>query len=382
MRQCKNDGMVLVLSALSMLALLGFAVLGVDLGYMAMSRSGLQNAADSAALAGASGLTGGGQAKARQRAVEYAAKHQVGGSPVVLDPAHVTFRHFNVKTHQFTPGPENSVTVTLQASPATFFGKVFGQATMPLDAAATAVNNQRGFVQFVVDTRETRPVCPDKKPASNCGYSFLCEGVWNSCTCPPKAATVTPPGTNARDLQDQALKVVPLVHVLSGEARADVTFFTPGSYPRDEDPPRDQDGLRSVLMIGRSIDRFLPAFTGGGKGGKTGVTDLGPALVEAAEAMEAASPGSRPAMLVFFNCEQGGETSGLHAAAERLNELNASASMFVLGDCAGKKGIDVRQLQAFVEATGGRFVSPPPVGTNQLQQLIQAILGTPPFLVE
>ena len=68
-----EDGQVLVLFALLMVVLMGFAALVIDVGMVALQKSHLQNAADAAALAGAQDLPTAGTAKST--AVVFAGKN-------------------------------------------------------------------------------------------------------------------------------------------------------------------------------------------------------------------------------------------------------------------------------------------------------------------
>ena len=78
-----NRGQVLVLVALAIFALLGFAALGIDVGYMYSVRHELQRCADAGALAGASAFTTGDwndssvQSIADTRARDYASRDVV-----------------------------------------------------------------------------------------------------------------------------------------------------------------------------------------------------------------------------------------------------------------------------------------------------------------
>lgn len=72
--------MALVYVAILMVVFCGFLGLAIDVGYMYLSRAQLQSAADSAALAGAMKLVGGGgtiQGAARTEAVSFAVKNDV-----------------------------------------------------------------------------------------------------------------------------------------------------------------------------------------------------------------------------------------------------------------------------------------------------------------
>jgi len=70
-----ESGQVLVLFALLLTVIFGFAALAIDVGGMVVTKSQVQNAADAAALAGAQDLTN--TAKAKETAIDYAEKNGV-----------------------------------------------------------------------------------------------------------------------------------------------------------------------------------------------------------------------------------------------------------------------------------------------------------------
>jgi len=81
-----NRGQILVLVALSLVVLLGFAALAIDVGYFYHTKNQLQGAADASALAGAAALVGNDttQTNARTAAVNYAFANIAAGSPVQI----------------------------------------------------------------------------------------------------------------------------------------------------------------------------------------------------------------------------------------------------------------------------------------------------------
>lgn len=60
LHRSQESGSTIIIIALAMTALLGLTALVVDVGYLYIERSRLQNAADAAALAGARDLITGG----------------------------------------------------------------------------------------------------------------------------------------------------------------------------------------------------------------------------------------------------------------------------------------------------------------------------------
>lgn len=86
-------GSILATSALGMLSLLLAVGLGVDISHLYLAKNELQNAADAAALAAASGLnfSPSGITNATNRAVEEMNKYEFDNDQVVFLPEHVRF---------------------------------------------------------------------------------------------------------------------------------------------------------------------------------------------------------------------------------------------------------------------------------------------------
>src|SRR5262245_49477164 len=86
-------GSILAMSAISMLAILLAVGLCVDISHMYLVGTELQNAADAAALAGASALdsTAGGIHKAVDRAVETMNKFEFNRTDVTIGDGDVSF---------------------------------------------------------------------------------------------------------------------------------------------------------------------------------------------------------------------------------------------------------------------------------------------------
>lgn len=98
-------GVVLVIVAVLIVVLIGFVALVVDVGKLYKTRGELQNASDSAALAGASGLdlTAGGIDEARARAHAYANLHLADRTAVELSDGDIVFGHWDEDAGTFTP---------------------------------------------------------------------------------------------------------------------------------------------------------------------------------------------------------------------------------------------------------------------------------------
>jgi len=131
----RNRGQVLILVALALVALMGFAALAVDVGFLFTVRNQLQRCADSGALAGASAFVGGGSTPATRvtaniQALDYASRDAVGPSP--LDSATEVFVSFPL------PFTANRIRVNTRRTVNLFFARVFGGNTTTINAFASA----------------------------------------------------------------------------------------------------------------------------------------------------------------------------------------------------------------------------------------------------
>ena len=84
----ENKGIAIVYVALMLVVLLGFVGLAIDLGYMYVAKGQLQNAADAAALAGASKLDGSAdtmQIGVRNEAKKFGEANRVANENVTID---------------------------------------------------------------------------------------------------------------------------------------------------------------------------------------------------------------------------------------------------------------------------------------------------------
>lgn len=172
-----RNGSVLVLTAAMLVVLLGITALAVDYGYLLVVRRELQNAADAAALAGASqlvdddALTGQGSMteeiyQARTKAVAFAQLNQAAMEPVVVDrndanapDGDVVVGHlanpYDLSEAMSLSDPDtfNTVRVTVRRSAVTgnpvrlFFARVLGFSTADVSAAgsATIIQGVKGF---------------------------------------------------------------------------------------------------------------------------------------------------------------------------------------------------------------------------------------------
>jgi Flp pilus assembly protein TadG len=138
-----------------LLAMIAFAV---DMGYVLMSRTQLQTAVDSAALAAAATM-GNTQEVATEAAIRYGGLNKIGNQNVQIKSSDVVYGKWDTATRTFTPsdsGTGYAVRVTGRADSTTsgavplFFGRVLGQQSVNSEASAVATTNPRDIC-FVVD---------------------------------------------------------------------------------------------------------------------------------------------------------------------------------------------------------------------------------------
>lgn len=147
-RSSQRRGAVLVMTMVIFVTLLAMAALTIDVGYMFNVRAELQNAADAAALAGASGLPLG-PIEVRKRAKEYAKLHVGMAKPDVQDKD-VYLGRWDASTKKFTvltgafESDADGVRVVAQMSQARgnpikfFFAPILGVYKKDVSASATA----------------------------------------------------------------------------------------------------------------------------------------------------------------------------------------------------------------------------------------------------
>ncbi len=152
----QRRGAVTVLAAFLMVAMLGFAAFGVDVGYMLVVKTQLQVAADSSAMAAAANMSGT-QSQMDTVAQQFAAYHQAGGKAVSLQNSDIEYGLWDSTARSFTPSSSagNAIRVTARRNDTTggnttFFGRIFGVKSFSVSASAVALGNPRDIC-FVVD---------------------------------------------------------------------------------------------------------------------------------------------------------------------------------------------------------------------------------------
>lgn len=156
-RPASRRGVIVVLAAILVVFMLGMIAFALDIGVLNMSRTQLQAAADSAAMAA---VTSANQSQAQMltTAQQFAGYNSVCGSKVNLLSADVQWGMWDTTTRVFTPSVSsgNAVKVTTRANSGTsgqvplFFGAVLGLSGMDAQASAIAMANPRD-IAFVMD---------------------------------------------------------------------------------------------------------------------------------------------------------------------------------------------------------------------------------------
>jgi hypothetical protein len=168
-RRAKRGGSVLPLVAVSIVAVVGFVALAVDVGLILVARTQCQNAADSAAMAGTRTLNGdvtvnNNYDAAGPAAVTAATANAILTRPVQPSQVQVVIGKFSYDTTQqkflaypLDPGSTNNpgdnwslVSVTVNFSNPTAFANVFGINAFGVSATATGVHRPRD-VALVLD---------------------------------------------------------------------------------------------------------------------------------------------------------------------------------------------------------------------------------------
>lgn len=115
----RRRGNFAIITGIALTALIGMGALAVDTSYAFFVRQQAINAADAAALAGATGLDGteDGMALAIERAQAIAAVNQAGGAPVLLDGNDIEFGFWDDETREFVPSddPEEVDAIAVRA---------------------------------------------------------------------------------------------------------------------------------------------------------------------------------------------------------------------------------------------------------------------------
>jgi hypothetical protein len=178
----RRTGAILPLVALGMLGLMGVLALAVDIGMIAVARCQCQNAADSAAMAGARTISGDAVADYNYAAVPAAAlkaavankvfsgyvndgkvgtiqtvnsctyasgqvKIEIGAYAYHYNDSDIASEGFKLQIpRQDSAEPYSAVRATVQRQSDYFFGRVFGLSPFTAKASATAVHRPRDMI--------------------------------------------------------------------------------------------------------------------------------------------------------------------------------------------------------------------------------------------
>lgn len=148
----RRRGAILVLATILMIVLIGMVAFGVDLGYVVLTRTQLQVAADSAALAGG-GAAMDGKDAATQAVYQFAGMHTVGGQPISPEQVEIRYGLWDKNNQVFTPSTTetSAVEVTLRTfERPLFFGRVLGKQFFQSEARAIATFAPRD-IMLVLD---------------------------------------------------------------------------------------------------------------------------------------------------------------------------------------------------------------------------------------
>ncbi|WP_406698668.1 Tad domain-containing protein [Singulisphaera sp. Ch08] len=160
----RSRGLIIPILAVAMVALMGFIALAIDIGMIAVARTQSQNAADSAAMAGARALNGdtdGGynEAGAKTQALNVAMSSTIHAkgvpkSQIDIKVGSYTYSYAQAKFSPNIPSlstdTPNLVKSTVSATGKNVFGRLLGSAAFNLSSTATAVHRPRD-VAIILD---------------------------------------------------------------------------------------------------------------------------------------------------------------------------------------------------------------------------------------
>jgi Putative Flp pilus-assembly TadE/G-like len=181
MKRTKNDaGQALLLMALSMVVLCGFAGMGIDMGYLRYMRRHMQAATDSAALAGAAELGYGDVTSASQAdASTNGFTNGVKGTTITVNNPPLSGPH---------QGNASYVEVLLAQRQPTFFMKLLGVDSEMVSTRAVAYSGISGACIYALDPSQSSAFVVN----GNSNLTAQCGILDNSSN--PTAALVTSGG--------------------------------------------------------------------------------------------------------------------------------------------------------------------------------------------
>lgn len=164
----RRRAVTLVLVAVMVPVLLGFAALTIDVGVLYNSRADLQNAADAGALSATNILgsdrTIAGVTTARAQAIAMVHRNYSLGRQLAIDPTDIVFGKIDydpaANTYSFFPteNQPDAVRISVRSSTGSAngpvplcFASIFGKSTANVQATATAALTSRRDIAVVVD---------------------------------------------------------------------------------------------------------------------------------------------------------------------------------------------------------------------------------------
>ena len=148
----QRRGSIMLLAAFIMIGFLAIAAMAIDWGYIALTQTELQRAADAGALAGASALANGADA-AQAEVNEFITANKVGNTRITTEHVTVDVGDWNSSSRSFSPGGSMPSAIRVQVqrpNQPLFFGKMFGKEDFDTRAEAIAVYQPRD-IMLVLD---------------------------------------------------------------------------------------------------------------------------------------------------------------------------------------------------------------------------------------
>ena len=148
LKRTNRGGSIVVLTLFCLVLLLFFAALVIDVGMMNVVKTELHSAADASALAAVNDL--GDNQQIYATAKEYAAYHDIHGTPIELNDEQIQIGNWDEETYSFVEDPGgNSVRVVTRATDhATYFGGLFGVDRFSREVEAIATTQPRDCLLY------------------------------------------------------------------------------------------------------------------------------------------------------------------------------------------------------------------------------------------
>jgi hypothetical protein len=231
----RDKGQVLVLVALAIFVLLGFAALGIDVGFMYSVRHELQRSADAGALAGASAFTTGKwddpsvRGIAEDRARTFASKDTV--VTTLLNSAEPPIGEVHVDIiHQ----KYDHIEVVTQRNADLFFARIFGMSNRVITARAVARAEVTDIKSDCVKPFAIPYPWDDVTPPASLKDK---KGLWDGLYDPGETVWKTPPNLTQGTLMTVKAGVpAGMASYFSPQQTAGQFFLVQGNNPTNDNP--------------------------------------------------------------------------------------------------------------------------------------------------